>query len=426
MRNKLKLNLLCCLLVLICNNVLAQKSDKHTYRLRYDYELVGDHQEVNVVPVQIKRELGWGRGRVDSAKFNYGTYKFQVRSKASNQLLYEYGFSPIFKEYQTIAEAKVRKRSFYNAALFPDFKEDLVIEFFDRKQNNEWNSIYLDSINYDELEIIEEKALAFEVDTIQWNGESDSKIDLVLLAEGYQSFEMEKFAKDSKRMMDALFQAAPFSEYQERFNVLAVKIPSFESGTDQPLKRSYKNTALNSSFNTFGSARYLTTFDLKTIYDALGGITFDHFFVLVNSERYGGGGFYNYLNLTTVDNFQSEFVFIHEFGHGFAGLGDEYYTSSTAYDDRFYFEECEPWEPNLTTLSEFDLKWPHLVNDSIPIPTPRDSIYQNVVGVFEGGGYLDKGVYSPMQDCWMNSRKAGQFCPVCREAIEEVILNQSR
>lgn len=422
----MKLLLLIVFIVFVDVYADAQKSTMHSARLRYDYELVGNYNDVKVVPVQIKREIGWGKVTFKKLKLNYGTYKFQVRSKEGDSVLYEYGFSPIFKEYQTTPEAKYRRRSFYNAAVFPDFEQDLVIEFFDRKQNNEWNSIYIDSLNYKGFNIIEEKGLSYKIDTVQWNGDSNSKIDLVLLAEGYRQDEMAKFAKDARRMIDGLFNAVPFNQYRKRFNVLAVHIPSLESGTDQPRKSEFKNTALNSSFNTFESARYLTTFDLRSVYDALAGIAFDHFFILVNSARYGGGGFYNYLNLTTVDNEQSEFVFIHEFGHGFAGLGDEYYTSSTGYEDRFYFEDVEPWEPNITTMTHFDEKWQNMINDTIPVPTPRDLSYLNVVGVFEGGGYLEKGVFSPMQDCWMNSRKAGHFCPVCQRAIEQVILNQSK
>ena len=414
-------------LVFIFSSVLAQKNGDEIFkeRIRYDYLLVGDNDEVNVVPVQLKKEKGWGKIVEPNMQFEYGTYKFQIRS-TKNTLLYEFGFSPIFQEYQTTAEAKYRKRSFYNVAVFPNFEQDLIIEFFDRNQQNEWVSIYLDSINYDGFNVINETNDQFKIDTILWSGTSDSKIDLVFLAEGYQANQMEKFIADSKRMATALFDAKPYKNYENRFNILAVEVPSVETGMDQPRIGDFKNTAFNSSFNTFNSARYLTTFDLEAVYDALAGIAFDHFFVLVNSERYGGGGFYNYLNLTTVDNYQSEFVFIHEFGHGFAGLGDEYYTSSTGYDDQFYFEGVEPWEPNITTMADFEKKWSQMINDTIPVPTPRDSIYANVVGAFEGGGYLAKGVFSPMEDCWMNSRKAGAFCPVCQKAIENIILHNSK
>jgi len=162
---------------------------------------------------------------------------------------------------------------------------------------------------------------------------------------------------------------------------------------------------------------------MQPIYDAVDGISWDHLIVLVNSERYGGGGFYNFLSISSSDNVRSPFVFIHEFGHSFAGLADEYYGSG---DDPIYLPNIEPWEPNITTLANFDSKWKAMIDQSMPTPTPRDSIYSGKVGLFEGGGYQEKGVFSPVFTCWMKEQKAGSFCPVCREAIRQTILLQSK
>jgi len=162
---------------------------------------------------------------------------------------------------------------------------------------------------------------------------------------------------------------------------------------------------------------------MKSIYDAASVVPYDHLYVLVNTTRYGGGGFYNFLTVCTADNELTRQVFIHEFGHGFAGLGDEYYSSSVAYED-FYNLKIEPWEPNLTTLVDFDKKWKSMVEKSTPVPTPREAKYSKTVGVYEGGGYLDKGIYSPYIDCRMKSNEAEGFCPVCQEAIRKVIRAQ--
>ncbi|MDY3451888.1 M64 family metallopeptidase [Riemerella anatipestifer] len=144
-------------------------------------------------------------------------------------------------------------------------------------------------------------------------------------------------------------------------------------------------------------------------------------FVIVNTPRYGGGGFYNVINLVSADNYLSEKVFVHEFGHGFAGLGDEYYNNSGGTTD-LYNLKIEPWEPNLTTLVDFGKKWKHKVNKNTPIPTPRTELYKNSIGVFEGGGYTPKGIYSPVQDCRMKSNTPENFCPVCTDALLETIL----
>ncbi len=252
------------------------------------------------------------------------------------------------------------------------------------------------------------------------NGNPEKKVDIVILAEGYTDLEKQKFYDDSKRVSGYLFDEEPFKSEKDKFNITAVFTPSQESGTDVPGEKIYRNTHFNSSFYTFDLPRYLTITDMKDIYDAAAVVPYDQIYVLVNSERYGGGGFYNLITVCTSDNKLSKEVFVHEFGHGFAGLGDEYYTSTVAYED-FYNLDIEPWEPNLTTLKNFDLKWKNMVPDSIPIPTPRIAKYNKTVGVFEGGGYMTKGIYSPYMDCRMKSNEAKDFCPVCKESIEKII-----
>src|SRR5690606_2797376 len=162
-----------------------------------------------------------------------------------------------------------------------------------------------------------------------------------------------KFVEDARRVTGYLFEEEPFKSNREKFNLTAVLTPSVDSGTDIPGENVYRHTIFNSTFYAFDLASYLTTSDMQSIYDALAGVPYDHIYILVNSERYGGGGFYNFLSVCTADNPLTKEVFVHEFGHGFAGLGDEYYTSSVAYED-FYNLEVEPWEPNLTTLVNFD------------------------------------------------------------------------
>jgi hypothetical protein len=236
---------------------------------------------------------------------------------------------------------------------------------------------------------------------------------------------MEKFIADTKRLSDYLLDNEPFKTYKDEFNFIAVEVPSTESGTDVPGENIYRNTAFNSHYYTFDSPRYLTTSDMKMVYDAIDGVAWDYIYVIVNTTRYGGGGFYNFLNVCSADDVRSPFVFCHEFGHGFAGLGDEYYAASTAYEE-YTDKKTEPWEPNLTTLVDFDRKWKDLVDENTPIPTPREDQYKSTVGVYEGGGYESHGVYSPYISCWMKEMQAGEFCPVCKAAIEKMILFHTR
>ena len=160
--------------------------------------------------------------------------------------------------------------------------------------------------------------------------------------------------------------------------------------------------------------------DLKPVYDQAGAVPYDILIVLVNSTEYGGGGFYNDVCVCTADHFLSPKVFAHEFGHEFAGLGDEYYTSEVAYED-YYNIKIEPWEPNLTSLVDIKSKWAGLIDSKTPVPTPRTQEYEGKIGAFEGGGYTAKGIYSPMQDCLMKSNKPNSFCPVCQKAILKAI-----
>ncbi len=389
--------------------------------LRFDFLLGGNSKEVKVYPAQIKQEPYWAGSQKNLIdRFNYGSYRFRIFDLNSDSLIFSKGFSTLFQEWQTTAEAKNSNKTFYQAAIFPFPKNKIRLEIDARQWEGDFKTIFKTEIDPEDYFILNETPVPFKTVEIIKNGTPKNKVDLVILAEGYTSAEMDKFIKDARRVVGYLFDAEPFKAEKENFNVTAVLTPSIESGTDIPGKNSYKNTHYNSSFYTFDISRYLTVSDMKTVYDAAAVVPYDHIYVLVNTERYGGGGFYNFVTVCTADNSLTKEVFIHEFGHGFAGLADEYYTSEVAFND-FYNLDIEPWEPNLTTLVNFDIKWKSMVADSVSIPTPRKEKYNNTIGVFEGGGYMEKGIYSPFMDCRMKSNNAKDFCPVCREAIKKVI-----
>jgi len=251
-------------------------------------------------------------------------------------------------------------------------------------------------------------------------GNPQESVDLAFIAEGYKEEEMMKFREDVKMMADILFSESPFNDYRGKFNIWAIEAISQDSGTDIPGEKIYANTALNSSFYTFNLDRYLTTQDIKTVNDYAALVPHDNIVILINSTRYGGGGVYNYYSGTTTGNVLSPKVFVHEFGHGFAGLADEYYSSSVAYNE-FYPLNVEPWEPNITTMVNFDLKWAKMIGKNTPVPTPVDDKYKNTTGLFEGGGYSARGIFRPELECRMKSNGPEGFCSVCRQAIKEMI-----
>ncbi len=388
---------------------------------RFDFLLGGNNKEVTVFPQQMKEEPFWGGTKTNLIDpFNYGSYRFRVFDTESNSLIFSKGFSTLFQEWQTTAEAKKTNKTFYQAAIFPYPKKNFRLDIEARQWDGSFKTLFSTEIDPDNYFVQKETPAIFETVDILKNGDPSKKVDIVILAEGYTKDEMNKFIEDAKRVTGYLFNEEPFKSEKQNFNIKAVLTPSVESGTDVPGEHTYNNTYFNSSFYTFDLPRYLSTSDMKTVYDAAAQVPYDEIYLLVNTERYGGGGFYNFITVCTADNTLTKKVFVHEFGHGFAGLADEYYSSSVAYED-FYNLKIEPWEPNITTLVDFDKKWKNMLEKSTPVPTPREAKYKNTVGVYEGGGYMDKGIYSPHIDCRMKSNEAGEFCPVCKEAIKKVI-----
>jgi hypothetical protein len=231
---------------------------------------------------------------------------------------------------------------------------------------------------------------------------------------------MDSFKEDCERFAGYLFNSSPFRENKNKFNIWGIEAPSAESGTDIPKEDIWKKTLVNSTFYTFDLERYLMTYDNKTLRNIASNAPYDQIYILVNSDKYGGGSIYNHYSMSVTKNKYFEFIVTHEFGHGFASLADEYYTSDVAYQN-FYPLDVEPTDPNLTTLVDFDSKWKDLVEDGTPIQTPDTDEYKNKVGVFEGGGYMEKGIYRPAHDCSMKSIKVDNFCPVCKRAIKQMI-----
>ena len=388
--------------------------------LRIDFALTGNATTQQAAIQQLREEPVWG-GPVKNLEdpFNYGGYYVNVYDAESGRKIYSRGFNTLFEEWRTTDQAKSETQAWNNSVSVPFPKKPVQIEICARdkadmnfhpllKQLVDPKSIFIDRSPLKKNKVVE----------IQSNGDSSNKADLVFLAEGYTEDEMDKFEADAKRFTKTLFDTPPFGKYKADFNVWAVCVPSQESGMDVSGDGVWKNTALNSGYYTFGIDRYLTSQDLKPIRDAVWDVPCDAIFILVNSDTYGGGGMYNFYAMSTANNELTSVVFVHEFGHSFAGLADEYFQSEVAYND-FYNLKYEPWEPNITTLVDFDKKWKDLLPKNTPIPTPLDDKFKDKTGVFEGGGYLSKGIYRPMDNCMM--RNYHPFCPACQRGITQMI-----
>ncbi len=389
--------------------------------LRFDYMLAGNSQKTVVYPVGMKEEPFFGGSKTQlTDPFNYGNLKYEVFDAADNILIYSRGFCTLYQEWQSTAEAKVMERSFYEVATMPFPKNKVRFVLSMRGRNGLFSKLYETAVDPTDYFIRKEKPVNVSFTKVYDAGDPATSVDLAFIAEGYTATEMGKFREDVKKMADILFAEAPFDEFKDKLNIYAVEAVSVESGTDIPGEKTFVNTALNSSFYTFDLDRYLTTQDIKSVNDYAAVVPHDNIIVLINSNKYGGGGVYNYYSGTTAGHQLSPKVFIHEFGHGFAGLADEYYSSEVAYEE-FYPLNVEPWEPNITTMVNFDSKWKKLIAKETPIPTPAEEKYSNVTGLFEGGGYSAKGIFRSEQECRMKSNSPKGYCSVCRDAVKKMI-----
>jgi len=392
--------------------------------MRLDVVFNGTADETSYAFSGVKREQHYSGPHsklVDP--FDYGDHKFEVKDAKTGTLIFSQSYCTLFREWQTTTEAQSVRRAYPHVLRFPWPKGEVSVEIHDRQRSGEFQKSWSVQIDPASIFVDPGNSLEFETVDLEIHGDAREKVDILFVAEGYTQAEMEKFMKDAERSAGYIFSEEPFKSHREEFNIRAVKSASRDSGTDIPGEGIWKNTVINSSFYTFGIERYMTTMDFKSVCDVAANAHYDQIYILVNTDKYGGGGIYNHYSISAADNEASRAVVIHEFGHAFGGLADEYFNSSVAYNDYFPLE-VEPWNPNLTTLVDFDSKWKKMVGELLPVPTPSEEIYQEQVGVYEGGGYVAKGVFRPMIDCRMHTNDA-VFCPVCSKALKKMMVRST-
>ena len=410
----------------VCMMVHAQRFDDYfeDSTLRLDYIFIGnvDRQEISLDAMsRIPRWWGKHDHLAEVPIEGYG--QVIVRDHRSGTMIYRNSFSTLFQEWLSYEEAHEARRSFENVFLVPMPKDtvDITIDLYNNRR--ETTASFTHTVNPHDIlirRIGDRRVTPYE--TLQQARDTTRCIHIAFLAEGYREEEMGTFISDARTAIDALFEHEPFKSFRDRFNIVAVKSPSEESGTSMPRVGDWRRTAVSSHFDTFYSDRYLTTLHLKDLHDWLAGTPYEHIIVLVNTEYYGGGGILNSYNLSMTHHPFYRQVVVHEFGHSFGGLGDEY-----AYEGEpipMYPHDVEPWEPNLTTLADFHGKWEDMIKPGTPIPTPESDKARTIkerVGLFEGAGYSMKGVYRPCQDCRMRTNENPIFCPVCTRALTRLI-----
>lgn len=392
--------------------------------LRTDYVFTGTARTQQIALDELRRSDGWYGRRVNMLGVPVrGNGQITMTDAETGVVTYRMSFSTLFQEWQTSEEATRVVRSFENVFQLPMPRRDADVKVELYNTHNEVTATFSHRVKVDDILIRPILTPSVADHRAMWQGgDSKDAIDVVIVAEGYRKEEAETFYEDARIATEEVLKYAPFSNYQDRFNFTAVALESDESGVSIPHDGVWRKTALASSFDTFYSNRYLTTLRLKQLNDALAGIPYEHIIILANTDNYGGGGIYNSYTLTAAHHRMFRPVTVHEFGHSFAGLADEYF-----YDDQyeeFYFPDVEPWEQNITTLKDFGQKWADMLPQDTPVPTPTDGLAatdMTRIGVYEGGGYQSKGVYRPFMDCRMRTNEVPQFCKVCERAIARII-----
>ena len=396
---------------MMCMPASAQRFDDYfcNQTLRLDYTFSGNAERQDIYVDKLNVSPLWYGKRQRLAEIPVeGNGQITVKDHRTGRVIYKNSFSTLFQEWLTYDEAKTTKKSFENVFLVPMPKDTVEVTVDLRNNRREIVATMTHTVVPTDIlirHIGEQNKTPFV--TLQEAADTSKCIHIAFVAEGYQESEMQTFIDDAREAMEALFAHEPFKSLKNRFNIVAVESPSHDSGTSEPGKGIWKQTALGSHFNTFYSDRYLTTLNLKRLHDWLAGIPYEHIIVLVNTANYGGGGILNSYNLSMTHHRAFKPVVVHEFGHSFAGLADEYAYEQEAIP--MYPLDIEPWEPNITTQVDFANKWKEMIGKV------------KGVGLYEGAGYSLKGVYRPEEDCRMRTNENPTFCHVCEQAIRKLI-----
>ncbi len=435
--------------------------------MRLDYFHTGNVElEVFAFDELVVEPLPWP-GHPDRAvdTTGRGDYFFELVDDASGELLYSRGFSSIYPEWEEMAAAEERFSTFHESLRFPQPEGPARVRVLRRDGQNQFVPAW--EIRIDPADILVKRAPSparAPLLTIQERGRPADKVDLLILGDGYTPAEMAKFEADARRMSAALFAVSPFRERQDDFNVWAMAPASARSGVARPSSGLQRHSELGTRYDAFRSERYVLTFDNRALRDIASHAPYEFVQILVNNETYGGGGIYGMYATAAVDSVWADYLFVHEFGHHFAALADEYFTSPVAYQPKE--PDVEPWEPNVTALLEgMPPKWAALISGSTPVPTPwpkpafedyardyqtrrqqirdagrpesemnvlfaeaqaffdqllSDAPNSDAVGAFEGAYYEAEGYYRPAMNCLMFTRYP-VFCPVCSQAVGETI-----
>jgi hypothetical protein len=434
--------------------------------MRVNYFHTGNRGDEVIAVSEIVSDGPWPGSRtnlIDTT--NLGPYLFEVIDRQTNAAIYSRGFASVFGEWATTDEAKQRSGTLAESVRFPWPRRPVQLVIKKRDASGAFQQIFSTLIDPSSRFVNPaERKPAGRVWNLIENGPPSEKVDLLVIGEGYTEKELPKFHKDAERLVAKLFATEPFKSRRGDFNVRGLDLVEPVSGVHRPRTHDDRRTLTGVQYNIFDSERYVLTLDDHRMRDVAASAPYDFLEILVNEKQYGGGGIFNDQATAAVDSGFAEYVFVHEFGHHFAGLGDEYYTSPVSYQTGGDTHP-EPWDPNVTADGAHP-KWADMVDKDVPLPTPWEKAafekhsreyqaerrrlresnvpesemdalfrreqewetkflgsqkYAGKVGAFEGAGYEATGLYRPEVDCIMFTRDEVGFCRVCRRAISRII-----
>jgi len=418
-------------LMLFCFSALLQLNAQHfndyfeNKTLRLDYRHIGDARSEKVEPVTFWQGGVWSGTREQLIEpVRLGEMVLTVKDAKTDHVIYTRSYSTLFGEFVTTERAEKEVGTFEESIQMPYPKAPVKYEFGVYSRAHEFTFLYegkFDPKTTPQQPFKNENKIM----ELHIGGPAENCLDILFIPDGYAKKDKKKLQKDMQTFAGYILNCSPFKENMNKINIRAIEGYSKQSGVTDPNAKIFKNTLINSSYNTIDVDRYLMCLNVWRMNEVADDAPYDAILIICNSKKYGGGGIYNFYATVNSDGKYSDYVIVHELGHSVVGLGDEYYTSEVSVRD-FYPEGVEPVEQNLTTLVDFDKKWRHLLAENTPVPTPNTDEYSNVVGVFEGGGYVAKGVFRPWRNCTMKEKVYNGFCPVCKEAFEEVFWYYSK
>ena len=415
--------LLACLC--LCLGAVKAQTFEHYFTdrtLRVDYLFTGNAERQTICVDELSSLPRWAGRRHHLSELPLaGNGQIEMKDAADGTVIYRTSFSALFQEWLETDEARTTAKGFENTFLLPFPRRAVSVEVTLFDSHRQVRARLQHRVDPEDI-LIRRKGETHVCPHryLLKSGQADRCIDVAIVAEGYTEAEMDMFYRDAQTACESLFGHEPFRSMKERFNVVAVASPSEDSGVSIPRLSEWRSTAFGSHFSTFYSDRYLTTSHLKTLHDALAGIDYEHIIVLANTDEYGGGGIYNSYTLTTAHHKDFRPVVVHEFGHSFGGLADEYFYDEDVMNDT-YPTDVEPWEQNVTTRVDFASKWQDMIPEGTPLPTPADNFNMHEVGLYEGAAYSARGLYRASYNCRMRTNEYPAFCPVCQRALRRLI-----